>query len=81
MLLYKTKPKPKWAVTKSACNFSLITIAPNVIWPTTAAAAMIENILVDLRECFPRSTNIIVKNTRSPVEAAVVLWIYSIKNS
>ncbi len=73
MLLYNTKPKPKWAVTKFACNFSLITIAPNVIWPTTVADAMTENILVDLSECFPLSTNAIVKNTKSPVEAAAVL--------
>ena len=73
ILLYKTNPRPKCAVTRSACNFSLITIAPSVICPTTAAAAIIENILVGLAEFLPFKTKAMVKNTKSPVVAATVL--------
>ena len=81
MLLKRIKPNAKCAVTRSACNFSLMTMAPNVICPTTAAAAIIENILVDLSELCPFSTNAIVKKINSPVLAARVLWMYSIINS
>lgn len=81
ILLNKTNPKPKCAVTRSACSFSLITMAPNAICPTTAAEAIIENIFVVLVEFFPFSTKAIVRNTKSPVVAAIVLCTYSIRNS
>jgi hypothetical protein len=40
-----------------------------------------ENILVDLREFLLLSTKIVDIRTKSPVEAAMVLWVYSIRNS
>jgi hypothetical protein len=80
-LLYSANPNAKCAVTKTACSFSVITVAPNAIWPKTTAEATIEKTLVDLTEFLLLSTNIMVIKTKSPVDAAMVLWAYSIRNS
>lgn len=56
-------------------------MAPNVICPTTAAEATIEKTFVDFVEFLPFNTNTIVRNTKSPVVAAIVRCMYSIRNS
>jgi hypothetical protein len=80
-LLYNTNPNPRCAVTKSACSFSVITVAPRAIWPNTAPAAMAEKIFVERSGFFPLITKTAVRKTKSPVVAAIDLWVYSIKKS
>ena len=69
----RISPIPKWIVTRSACNFSMITNAPRVICPTTNAAAIIDAILVDLEVSFDLKVKNMVTNTMMPVVAARLL--------
>jgi hypothetical protein len=71
--LYSTSPNPRCAVTKRACSFSVITVAPKAIWPTTAAAAMMEKIFVGRSAFLPLITKTAVRKTKSPVVAAMDL--------
>jgi hypothetical protein len=80
-IINRISPIPKWIVTRSACNFSTMTIAPRVICPNTNAAAIIDAIFVDLEVSFDLKVKNMVTNTMMPVVAATVLWKYSIKNS
>ena len=80
-LLYSTNPNPRCAVTKRACSFSVITVAPKAIWPNTAPAAMTEKIFVERTGFFPLTTNTAVRKTKNPVVAAMDRCVYSIKNS
>jgi hypothetical protein len=80
-LLNNTNPNPRCAVTKRACSFSVITVAPRAIWPNTAPAAMTEKIFVERSGFFPLTTKTAVRKTKRPVVAAMDRCVYSIKNS
>ena len=69
----RINPIPRCTVTSTACNFSTITNAPRVIWPTTNAAAIIEAIFVDLLVSCDLKVKNMVTNTITPVVAATVL--------
>jgi hypothetical protein len=74
-------PSPRCTVTRIACNRSIITIAPRVIWPIAAQLAIIEAIFIGRGAIFDRKVKNIVTNTNSAVVAATDLWKYSIRNS
>jgi len=66
-------PSPRWTVTRIACNRSIITIAPSVIWPAAAQLAIIEAIFMGRRAIFDFKTKNMVTKTNIPVTAATDL--------
>ena len=73
IIINRISPIPRCTVTSCACNFSTITNAPRVIWPTTNAAAIIDAIFVDLLVSCDFKVKNMVTNTIMPVVAATVL--------
>jgi hypothetical protein len=68
-----TSPSPRCIVTRTACNRSIITIAPRLIWPIAAQLATIKAIFIPFGLTLDLNVKAVVTNTNNAVVAATDL--------
>lgn len=66
----RTMPRPRCVVTRTEWSLSTMTIAPRVIWPITAADAIMVAIFIGFGACLDLRVKAMVVITRRPVVAA-----------